>query len=427
MKQAVGLTSSLRKHAESAILAALPGRAQDLARLRFMDSERRPVVTVVGKYNHGKSRLLNELIGHSVFSVADKRETTELSRHAHDSVCWLDAPGLDADVNTVDDDHALQAIWLQSDIRLFVHAAKEGELDGRELALLQSLIEDGQRTRRQTLLVMSQVDQLAGESQHQAVVQSIRGQVPTLELHQVSSTRYRQGTEGGKALLVERSGIPALQLSLRQALDGVAHARAHERALLLDEARQDMRQLCAMREDLRIELQSRQSQQRHKFDQDLRAVLDKVRVDIQTLLDVPGPDHSRTPDSFENQFKITQGKLERNRLQVGYSKACIEINAVLIKHGVTDLPEVQKTQVRSLDSVIVAVMGVYVKYRKDLREIFCEDSGRARLLAEFARYFELSADRVELASSLESAQIGLRIARQGAAALEMLVQPEASA
>lgn len=427
MEQAGKSLPGAWEQAESAVLAALPGRASDLARLRFMASERRPVITVVGKYNHGKSRLLNELIGQTVFSVADRRETLELSRHAHDHVCWLDAPGLDADVNRVDDDHALQAIWLQADIRLFVHAAKEGELDGRELALWRSLREDGRRTRRQTLLVLSQVDQLAGASEQQDVVQAIGAQAPGDALHPVSSTRYRQGLEGGKPLMIERSGIPALQVALQVALECVPQARAHERGLLLEETRLEMRQLCEMRLALRADLAALQAQQRRSFDQDLGTVLDKVRGDIQTLLDVPGPDHSRTPDSFAQQFKITQGKLERNRLQVGYSKACIEINAVLIKHGVMELPEAQQTKVRSLDSVIVAVMGVYVKYRKDLHGIFCEEAGRERLRAEFTRYFELSADRVALASRLASAEIGVRIAQQGSLALEVLAQQEEAA
>ena len=144
-------THHSRDRAESAVLAALPGRAHDLARLRVLAAAGLPVVTVIGKYNHGKSRLLNELIGHAAFGVADRRETIALAEHAHDGVCWLDAPGLDADVHTADDDHALQAIWLRSDIRLFVHAAKEGELDAAErerLAGDQRRVGDGDERRR---------------------------------------------------------------------------------------------------------------------------------------------------------------------------------------------------------------------------------------------------------------------------------------
>jgi hypothetical protein len=40
------------------------------------------------------------------FSVADRRETVALAECLHEGVCWLDAPGLDADVHTEDDDHA---------------------------------------------------------------------------------------------------------------------------------------------------------------------------------------------------------------------------------------------------------------------------------------------------------------------------------
>jgi hypothetical protein len=88
----------VRSRSEGAILSVLPERAHDLARLRVLAGQGDwPVVTVVGKYNHGKSRLLNELIGANAFAVADRRETVALSARVHEQVRWLDAPGLDAD------------------------------------------------------------------------------------------------------------------------------------------------------------------------------------------------------------------------------------------------------------------------------------------------------------------------------------------
>src|SRR5450830_1788029 len=112
------------------VLAMVPARARDLARLRTLGQRAdRPTVTVVGKYNHGKSRLLNELMGSDIFAVADRRETIALAEHVQQDARWLDAPGLDADVDQADDGHAHHAAWLQSDICLFVHAAREGELD----------------------------------------------------------------------------------------------------------------------------------------------------------------------------------------------------------------------------------------------------------------------------------------------------------
>ncbi|MBH1965649.1 MAG: 50S ribosome-binding GTPase [Comamonadaceae bacterium] len=412
-----------QKHLQDSgvVISVLPARAHDLARLGLLtDRTRLPVVTVIGKYNHGKSRLLNELIGHIAFSVADKRETVELSSHVHQGVRWLDAPGLDADVGTVDDEHALQATWLESDIRLFVHAAKEGELDASERTLLESLHSDGLRYGRQTLLVLTQIDQLSSDDQLRKVADIIGSQAPAFGLHLVSSTRYRQGVDGGKSLLLERSGIPALQQVLQRAVERVPSARVEEAQLLFGEIRSELTQLVDERLVRAEGLRELQTQQRQRFDFDLLTVLEKVALDIQALLDVPGPDHSLTPDSFADQFKMTPGKLERNRLQVGYSKACIEINAVLIKHGVSELPQAQRTSVGSLDNVMVAVMGVYVKYRKDLKQIFCEEAGRARMRSEFVRYFELSSDRVELATSISAACGAVDAAQRALVALDVL-------
>jgi len=136
-----------------------------MARLGLLLEHDEPIITVVGKYNHGKSRLLNELIGQEAFAVADKRETVKLAHRVYQGVRWLDAPGLDANVGTDDDRHAMHAAWLHADIRLFVHAAKEGELDAAELAPLAELRQDSERTRRQTLFVLTQVDQLASDAE----------------------------------------------------------------------------------------------------------------------------------------------------------------------------------------------------------------------------------------------------------------------
>jgi GTP-binding protein EngB required for normal cell division len=396
----------VRSRSEGAILSVLPERAHDLARLRVLAGQGDwPVVTVVGKYNHGKSRLLNELIGANAFAVADRRETVALSARVHEQVRWLDAPGLDADVASGDDEHAHRAVWLESDIRLFVHAAKEGELDARERALLQALF------------VLSQVDQLADEAAQRKVTAAIEAQAPGLAWLAVSSTRHRQGVDGAKKLLLEKSGIPALKAALVQALARVPAARAHEAALLLGEMRGQLQRLCAERQDALAGLRRQQAQQRTRFDQDLAAVLGQVGGDIQTVLDVPGPDHSLTPDSFADQFKMTPGKLERNRLQVAYSKACIKIGAILTRHGAMDLPPAQQTQVRSLDSAMVAVLGVSVKYRKDLQRLFCEAAGRGGLAQDFTRYFELSADRKALAACMEHAQADMQAADKALAAL----------
>lgn len=390
------------------ILAVAPALAHDLARLRLLAQRRAaPTVTVVGKYNHGKSRLLNELMGRDVFAVADRRQTVTLSEHHHAELRWLDAPGLDADVAEQDDLHAQQATWLQADVRLFVHAAKEGELDAAERQLLQALREDQQRTRRQTIFVLTQVDQMADDEQLAKVSQAIQAQAPGLALHPVSSTRHRSGVEGGKTLLLQKSGIPALQALLREVAQQVPAARQHERSLLLGEIDQQLQQQQAAALAQVEQLQQRQRQQREDFEQGLQAVLEQVEQDLLPIVQavqVPGEDPALVPDSAADEFKLTAGKRERARIHVAYSRACIAIRGHLIQHGVEGLPASQRTSVGSLDTVMVAVMGISIKYRADLRRQFCEAAGRAHLMQSFLHYYELSEDRQALQQSIVHAE-----------------------
>ncbi|WP_343741947.1 GTPase [Herbaspirillum huttiense] len=405
----------------SEVLAVVPGRAHDLARLRVLAQvQAAPTVTVVGKYNHGKSRLLNELMGRDVFAVADRRETVTLSEHHHAELRWLDAPGLDADVALQDDSHAQEATWLQADVRLFVHAAKEGELDAAERHLLQALREDQQRTRRQTLFVLTQVDQMSDDEQLAKVSAAILAQAPGLTLYPVSSTRHRSGVEGGKSLLLQRSGIPALQALLRDVVEQVPGARRHERHLLFTEIGQQVRQQQAALESGLQTLRQRQQQQRQDFEQGLQAVLEKVHQDLLPVVEFQGDDPALVPDTAADEFKLTAGKRERARIHVAYSRACIAIRAHLIQHGVEGLPASQQTSVASLDTVMVAVLGISIKYRADLRRRFCEPAGQAQLKEAFLHYYELSEDRQALQQQIAIGQAELHAHERAQQALARL-------
>jgi len=414
------MTSAMHEHAQRDVLSVLAHRAHDLARLDELAGAGQPTVTVIGKYNHGKSRLLNALVGRDVFAVADKRETVQLSECVHQGVRWLDAPGLDADVGTADDRHALHAAWLKSDIRLFVHAAKEGELDATELGLLGDLRVDGLRTRRQTLFVLSQVDQVADESVLGSVLGAIAVQVPDVAWLAVSASRYRQGIEGAKALLIEKSGFPSLRAALDDALARVPNARAHETELLFGEIRDELEQLGTRQAHAREALRQKQARQRQEFDTGLSGLLEKVGRDLEVVVNVPGPDAAVIADTAQDKYRTTKAKQERARIQIAYSRACIQIDSFLVGQGVVRLPKAQETMAGSLNTVMVAVMGVSVKFRGDLRAMFCEALGRDRLRAAFAGYYERSADRMTLAEEIAASDAAVAATQRALAALRIL-------
>ena len=391
--------------ASNTILAIVPEDAKALARLRvILQAGQFPTVTVIGKYNHGKSRLLNELIGQDIFSVADKRETVALSEHLQHQIRWLDAPGLDADVATIDDQLAQDAMWNKADIRLMVHSVREGEFDPYELHLFQQFEQDAKQTQRQSLLLLTQIDQIPDQAVLTQIIDSIQNQAPTATIRPVSATRHRQGIENSKPVLVQRSGIPELQHTLHRMLEQVPAIRQFEKKQIIVDLKMRLSQHLETIQSNIQQLTTSLQQQRQNFERDLNQILDKVRQDLQPVLQVSGQDNSLEPDSFANMYKVTAGKRDRNRIQVAYSRACIEINSHLVRYGVVGLPDTQKSNVRSLDTVMVAVMGVSVKLRKDLNLIFVEESGRERLRGEFAHYFELSYDRMQLQQQLLNLQ-----------------------
>lgn len=194
--------------------------------------------------------------------------------------------------------------------------------------------------------------------------------------------------------------MPSLRVLLDAALARVPQARVHETALLFGEIRAELEALLAVQNQTRDALIQLQSRQQLEFSEGLKGVIGKVSVDIEAMLDALGTDHAIIPDSAKDAYAITAGKLERAHIQIAYSRACIAIDSFLAGHGVIGLPVEQETVARALNSVMVAVMGVSVKFRKDLRRMFCEPAGRERMQRDFTRYYELSADRTALAAQI---------------------------
>lgn len=252
----------------------LPERSREVTRLgKLFGKKALPVVAVIGKYNHGKSRLLNELIGSDVFKVADIRQTVALKRHKHKGVYWLDSPGLDADTSGHDDALANQGAWLEADIRLFVHSAKEGELDLSEVRVLGNLRGDSRKTGRLTLVVLTQIDSIPSKDDLAKVHDRIKEQAGSAQIFEVSSTRFRKGMGEGKNLLVEESGIPELKDRLRRACLKVNSDRSREVAMLLKVLLKDIEELEVRQKELLDGLKKERASMVSDFTRKLEGVI----------------------------------------------------------------------------------------------------------------------------------------------------------
>lgn len=190
-----------------------------------------PVVATIGDYNVGKSSLLNVLIGESVFSVADRRETRQLASHQHAGYCWLDTPGLDAELDGGDDRHALAAIPTV-DLLFYLHNINNGELSPRQLAMWQQL--QSQEHGAKCQLLLTRIDECQPNELTQ-ITARIQQQVGDIPMVLVSSQRYLAGLHQAQPKLTERSGIPSLhhQLSVWQSQFAMRRAKQYQALLTI--------------------------------------------------------------------------------------------------------------------------------------------------------------------------------------------------
>ena len=142
-------------------------------------------VAVYGKYNHGKSSLLNALVKKDIFKTADIRETIEIQSYTQKNITWIDTPGLDADVNE-DDDNKANELLSTSDVLLFVHSVNEGELDNKEVEFLK----EQYKNDKNIILILTQIDKIETlNTVETAIEKQLLFMIKSIELITVSAKR----------------------------------------------------------------------------------------------------------------------------------------------------------------------------------------------------------------------------------------------
>ena len=189
-------------------------------------------VAVYGKYNHGKSSLLNALIGEEFFKTADIRETVKLKSYTKKNVTWVDTPGLDADV-AQKDDHLANELLTTSDLLLFVHSVNEGELDSKEVTFLK----EQYKNKRNITLVLTQIDKTETLNSLQSVIEKqLDFMTQPIEIIAVSSKRASHANEKIK----EKSNISILLDSIDTNRKKMLELREKEKAILKDEIQNEI-------------------------------------------------------------------------------------------------------------------------------------------------------------------------------------------
>ena len=202
---------ALNQNDTKEFIKLFPTHRSKIERFNYLEkADSNPCVAVFGKYNHGKSTLLNALINQNgYFKASDIRETQKNKAFLDqkNNLTWLDTPGLDSDVHGKDDFEANKGAFVSADIVLIIHTLKAGELDKDEVAHIKRLLSASKNDNK--LLVLTQIDETNLEQQEQAV-KRIKEQLPHFEPILVSAKRYLTGVGKKQPQLMARSGIPEL-------------------------------------------------------------------------------------------------------------------------------------------------------------------------------------------------------------------------
>lgn len=265
------------------LIALLPSKRRSLKRLDYLlNKASTPKVAVLGKYNHGKSSLLNAIIGKEEFSVADKRETIDNKTVSFGGIDWVDTPGLDADTKGEDDNKALKAAYQIADVLFLVHNVATGELDKYELEAHRQLMKQDKNYRKKLYVVLTQIDQLP-MVEREKVIKAIKVQLSELTIIPVSSLRYVKGVTQGKPAFVEQSGMLNLMSQIETIKKDIVELRKKETKRLTRELSSELEELIASEKLALISARHNQKQGRKQFVQQVTKVQEEIVNQARSL------------------------------------------------------------------------------------------------------------------------------------------------
>ena len=183
---------------------------------KIIDDKRYVKIAVAGRMNHGKSSLLNSLIGDNIFKVQDIRETTANSRYElFEDVLLVDTPGLDANIN---DDAIANVAYESSNIILFVHNYNVGDFHKGELEALKRIADfhNSEAFSDRFILVLTGKDAVTDQNDRELIKLKLLKDIKqfcglqNFPIFEVSNTTFMKGKSENKEKLITYSGIPTL-------------------------------------------------------------------------------------------------------------------------------------------------------------------------------------------------------------------------
>ena len=190
--------------------------------VKAVESDDKVYIVNAGNMNHGKSSLLNSLLGEEVLSVRDVRETVENREVEYKEipgVVLIDTPGLAA---TKADDATANEAYQKAHAILFVHNVKAGELHKDELDEIKAMSQLFSGNEKifwdNFVLVLSFKDEIEKDEDIKIIEDSCLNAFKSylnysgeVKVFRVSNKNYMRGIKENKNLLASKAGITELK------------------------------------------------------------------------------------------------------------------------------------------------------------------------------------------------------------------------
>ena len=296
--------------------------------------EQKPKVLVYGIYNAGKSTLVNVLCGKEVAEVGDRPTTAKTQPYDAGKYILMDTPGIDAPI-----EHEMEADENMNNchVILFVVSSKGGFESRKNYERMVEMI---QRGLPFYIILNDRGSATTDEQEHQRELESIQQKIITnliqvsgddhidekYEVITLNTKRAWTGIQKGKQILVEKSGIRALQLRLENLLRENGALQWLSTPLstlkeLLEKATDELQKQLGNEEyaEQKKKLMDEYKHFKTAFLTDAKSILDAKRDAIfqaclaheeSNLQQVIDEGTKQTQDAFEKDQKPLQGLLE---------------------------------------------------------------------------------------------------------------------